>query len=146
MSEFVQPIQKAVTWYASKGKSAPLDLLVEARAKLSCHLFGLSGEVGEAYTGKVGSEFRRKKKFNERLIAYMNGENRMSATAAAVPADADVAQERQDEAEWDAMYRGLWLLYDSTKEVLAAMSQQIASMKQEKGLDIRNMGGQSVTP
>lgn len=111
-----------------------IDGLTKGQRKLACALFSYAKEVGEQYRQSKGAEYARKTAF-ERERLRLIGEGK-SAAAAEIEAKAAVENALFHEVEADAEYRAGWMQYNAARDVLEAMRQHIASLKQEYRIEM----------
>ena len=115
--------------------------LMKMRSGLACLKYGLAVQVGELYDEKNATEYRRKSAFaQERGKAI--GAKESAAKAEALASEA-TTEHLKDEMSADAAYRAGYLVLDAVTDVLAAMSQHIANLRQERHEEMTVTGSQS---
>lgn len=116
----------------------PLPVLIKLRRDLAVYLYRLTAFIKEHYEQKAFAGARRKWQYYRELVVAMDKDvaagkkavmNHIEARTEALDA---VLQGRKDEARADAAYDELRCRIDATKQVLAAMQQEIADGRHEK--------------
>lgn len=115
--------------------------LLDMRCRLACLKYGLSVEVGQLYDEKNGAEYRRKAAFASKRAELI--EAKESAAKAETMASAAVAELLKDEMSADAAHRSAWLIFEAVGDVLNAMSQHIANLRQERHEEMTGQGSQN---
>lgn len=108
--------------------------------KLACCLFDYAGEVGDLYKAAKGAEYARKAAFEKKRLELI--EAGKSAAAAEAEAKAGTTGDLFNETCADADYRAAFMQYSAARDVLEAMRQHIASLKQEHRLEMTGQGSQ----
>lgn len=115
--------------------------LLDLRRELAALKYGLAIEAGELYEEKNGAEYRRKSAFAaSRAELIGKGDSAAKAEALAL---AETAEQMKDEALADAAWKKAALILDSVGDVLGAISQQIANLRQEKNEEFAGIGSQT---
>jgi hypothetical protein len=128
-------IAKVVSWYGAIPKDyRDIEMLTYTHRRLSVLLFDYAGEVGDLYKQSKGSEYTRKTAF-ERERLRLIGEGK-SAAAAGNEAQTTISELAFAEVCADADYRSALMQYQAAGDVLRAISQHIASMKEERRLEM----------
>ena len=119
-----------------------IEKMTSWQRKLACALFDYSGEVADLYKAAKGTEYMRKATYEKERLRLIIEEEK-SASAADAQAKAKVAdKELFNETTADADYRAGLMQLHAARDVLEAMRQQIASLKQERHLDMTGQGSQ----
>lgn len=114
--------------------------LIDGRKLLATLLFQYANEVGELYQEKLGAEFLRKSAFERKRTGHI--ESGDSATAAEAKAKGEIFDEMKDEMMADGLHKRADLLRQHAGDVLNAMNQHIASLKDERRLETQAQGSQ----
>lgn len=133
-------ITSLVGEYYRHGDRMTAEQLIDLRRRLSGLKYVLALETGSTYKEKNATEFTRKRQFAKiRQDKIDAGESGVKAEAAA---EAEIAKEREQEQLADAIYRASYLILESSKDVLDAIAQQIANLRQEKREEMAGRGSQ----
>lgn len=125
-------------YYRYKDK-AGIEGLIRIRKNLAVLKYGLATEVAELYTEKNGAEFRRKAEYYRKKKELLK-----TSTIGKAETEAEVLIEelRKEEQMADALYKSASFILDSAKDVLDALSQHIANLRQEKREEMTGQGSQ----
>lgn len=118
-----------------------LEKLTYWNRKLACAIFDYCGEVGDMYKSAKAHEFFRKATYERERIRLIKEESK-SASAADAEARAKIEKEMRAEVDADADYRAAMMQLQGARDVLEAMRQHIASIKQEMKLEMTGQGSQ----
>lgn len=97
-------------------------------------MFDYAGEVGDLYKASKASEYMRKSAFEKERLRLI-GEGK-SAAAAGNEAQTAIDSLLFAEVCADADYRAAQMQYQAAGDVLRSMIQHIASLKEEKRLEM----------
>lgn len=128
-------------YYKMPKNGCDVETLLDMRRRLACLKYGLAAEVGGLYDEKNGSEYRRKAAFaQKRAEAIKAGD---SAAKAGATAEAETTEHLKDDMSADAAYKAGNLILEAVKDVLDAMAQHIANLRQERREEMAGQGSQS---
>ncbi len=128
-------------YYKAPKNGCDVDTLMNMRRRLACLKYGLAAEVGGLYDEKNGAEYRRKAAFaQKRAEAISEGDTAAKAEAKAQEA---TTEQLKDDLSADAAYKAGNLILEAVKDVLDAMAQHIANLRQEKREEMAGQGSQS---
>jgi len=137
----IEKIAGLIDWYEKQPRDySDVSALIHWRKKLATLLFSFAGEVGDLFQEYRAAEFRRKSAFDTKRAEYIAGD--MSAAAAEAKAKADISSEAKDEMMAEGIYKKADLLRMHAFAVLDSMNQHIASLKQERRLEMTGTGQQ----
>lgn len=120
-----------------------LEVMTSWNRKLACAIFDYTGEVGDLYKAANAYSFARKAAYERERIRLIK-EDGKSAAAADAEAKAKIENELESEMNADADYRSAMMQLQGARDVLDAMRQHIASIKQEMKLEMTGQGSQSM--
>lgn len=114
-----------------------IDRLIVAKRKLSGYLFRFSVLVGESLEAYNTSYAHRKSETAQRVLDYStSGDTQFRAS---MRAEIDVKDMRLVEAKYEAVYRRIKSQYDSLRDTLQSITQDIATLKMELS-EVRSNG------
>lgn len=126
--------------YYRKGDIATAEQLIDLQRRLACVKYAFALQLAEMYIEKNGAEYRRKSAF------FRLKKDGIEAGASAAKAETDAEKEiddlRKEEAHTDGVYRAAALVLESTKDVLHAITQHIANLRQERREEMQGTGSQ----
>lgn len=106
-----------------------IDRLIVAKRKLSGYMYRFSVLVGDALGEYNRNYANRKSSTAKKVLEYIsNGETQFKAT---MRAEVDLKDVRLLEANSEAVYRRIKSQYDSLRDTLSSISQDIATLKNE---------------
>lgn len=140
MSDAAKNITALIGKYYRNGHKMTAEQLLDLRRRLAAMKYALALETGELYKGKNETEFRRKAEYTRRKKEALDGG--ANGVKSEIEAEAAVEQLRKDEHEADATHKAANLILDSAKDVLDALSQHIANLRQEKRDEMTGQGSQ----
>ena len=140
----LERIHAAVTWYATINKGFDdIETLMEARRRLSCHLFAFALEVGGLNREKNRTEHLRRSRYARTVAEMLEQSGGKNVAAAKEAADYKTSQERGEEGMAEAEYYAAKLIHEAGKDVLDTLNQHISNLKQERRLEISGQGSQN---
>lgn len=126
--------------YYRTGDKATAEQLLDLQRRLSCVKYALALQIGDLYTDKNGAEFRRKAAFFR--FKKEGIDTGSSAAKAETDAENKIDELRKEEGQADALYKSAALILESTKDVLHAITQHIANLRQERREEMQGTGSQ----
>lgn len=130
MSEIVKSINKIIGWYGRlSSDSADLDGVMYKRKQLVTYYYSLASEMGEARKNAKRKVGRYEIEKVEKQIDFLGSQKAL--TKAELYAKANTAKLKQEADDAEAEFEKLRYLFHAVKEVLSAMNQRIAQMREE---------------
>ena len=145
MNETLQNIQKAVSWYDRlPADFNDIQMLLNARRLLSTRLFQLAGYLADQSRDKIAAEHVRKS-FEARRFAEIKSTSEGKVIAAHIDAQvrSEAVEYAQKEAQAEADYTALKIIYSAAQNVCDVMSQHISNLKQERFSESVGAGSQA---
>lgn len=139
-AKIVERITDLVRDFYRSGKNMTAPELIDLRRRLASLKYAFALEVSAYLQDRNDTEFRRKSKFARIRKEVIDGGE--SAAKAEIKAHAECNEELKAESGADAVYRSAALIFDSVKDVLDAIGQQVANMRQERMEEMRGTGSQ----
>ena len=114
--------------------------LLDLQRRLAGLKYAFAVEVGRMYAERNAAEFARKAEFSRRRHDLVSG----GATVAKAESEAQAAilPLLETEQKADAAHKAGNLILESSADVLRAMSQHIATLRQERRHEMAGMGSQ----
>ena len=127
-------------YYRLPKDGVDVDALLNLQRRLAGLKYAFAVEVGKMYAERNAAEFARKAEFSRRRHDLIS---KGSAVAKAESeAQAEVLALLDAEQKADAAYKAGNLILDSSADVLRAMSQHIANLRQERREEMAGAGSQ----
>ena len=101
--------------------------LMNARQRLSGYVFGYAEEIAKLRKSWSDSQTRLEIAKNQKRVQFLDS----GTTKADYMARANIKTEFDDERTGEALYYGSKVIYDAAIEVLGAMAQRIAHLREE---------------
>lgn len=143
MSEIHLQIEKVLTWYDRlPADFNDVDLLIDARRKLSTRLYQFACVLADLSKDKISSEHRRKA-FEARRKAELIASTEkpvLSQIEAIVQSEAEGLKEAEAAAE--AEFQAARIIYSAAQTVCDVMNQHIANLRAERHRDLISAGSQ----
>ena len=138
LEQLTSEIGGIVALYSNLGADfKDIDRLIVAKRKLSSYIFRFSVLVGESLESYNKAYANRKSETAQKILDYVStGDAQFKAS---MKAEIDVKDMRLLEAEYEAIYRRIKSQYDSLRDMLQSIQQDIATLKMELN-EVRNNG------
>lgn len=127
-------------YYKTPKNGVDVETLMNMRRRLACLKYSLAASVGGMYEEKNGAEYRRKAAFAKAEAEAIAGND--TAAKARVKASEAVTELLKDEMLADAAYKAANMILEAVKDVLDAMAQHIANLRQERREEMAGNGSQ----
>ena len=114
--------------------------LLDLQRRLAGLKYAFAVEVGRMYAERNAAEFTRKAEFSRRRHDLVS--NGTTVAKAESEAQAEVLALLDAEQKADAAYKAGNLILDSAADVMRALSQQIANLRQERREEMAGAGSQ----
>ena len=130
LEELTKGIEGILTLYSGLGKDfKDIDRLIVAKRKLSGYLYRFSVLVGDALEQYNVNYANRKSLTAEKILNYVStGDAQFKAS---MKAEVDLKDVRLLEASSEAVYRRVKSQYDSLRDTLNSIQQDISTLKME---------------
>ena len=130
LEELTKGIEGILALYSGLGKDfKDIDRLIVAKRKLSGYLYRFSVLVGDALEQYNVNYANRKSLTAEKILNYVSsGDAQFKAT---MKAEVDLKDIRLLEASSEAVYRRIKSQYDSLRDTLNSIQQDISTLKME---------------
>jgi len=130
LEELTKGIEGILALYSGLGKDfKDIDRLIVAKRKLSGYLYRFSVLVGDALEQYNVNYANRKILTAEKILNYVSsGDAQFKAT---MKAEVDLKHVRLLEASSEAVYRRIKSQYDSLRDTLSSIQQDISTLKME---------------
>ncbi len=130
LEELTKGIEGILALYSGLGKDfKDIDRLIVAKRKLSGYLYRFSVLVGDALEQYNVNYANRKSLTAEKILNYVSsGDAQFKAT---MKAEVDLKDIRLLEASSEAVYRRVKSQYDSLRDTLSSIQQDISTLKME---------------
>ena len=130
LEELTKGIEGILTLYSGLGKDfKDIDRLIVAKRKLSGYLYRFSVLVGDALEQYNVNYANRKSLTAEKILDYVfAGDAQFKAS---MKAEVDLKDVRLLEARSEAVYRRVKSQYDSLRDTLNSIQQDISTLKME---------------
>ena len=130
LEELTKGIEGILALYSGLGKDfKDIDRLIVAKRKLSGYLYRFSVLVGDALEQYNVNYANRKSLTAEKILNYVSsGDAHFKAT---MKAEVDLKDIRLLEASSEAVYRRIKSQYDSLRDTLNSIQQDISTLKME---------------
>tara|TARA_R110002012_G_scaffold87820_1_gene216943 strand:+ start:1506 stop:1937 length:432 start_codon:yes stop_codon:yes gene_type:complete len=130
LEELTKGIEGILTLYSGLGKDfKDIDRLIVAKRKLSGYLYRFSVLVGDALEQYNVNYANRKSLTAEKILDYVfSGDAQFKAS---MKAEVDLKDVRLLEASSEAVYRRVKSQYDSLRDTLNSIQQDISTLKME---------------
>ena len=130
LEELTKGIEGILALYSGLGKDfKDIDRLIVAKRKLSGYLYRFSVLVGDALDQYNVNYANRKSLTAEKILNYVSsGDAQFKAT---MKAEVDLKDIRLLEASSEAVYRRVKSQYDSLRDTLSSIQQDISTLKME---------------
>ena len=130
LEELTKGIEGILALYSGLGKDfKDIDRLIVAKRKLSGYLYRFSVLVGDALDQYNVNYANRKSLTAEKILNYVSsGDAQFKAT---MKAEIDLKDIRLLEASSEAVYRRIKSQYDSLRDTLSSIQQDISTLKME---------------
>jgi hypothetical protein len=127
----VESINKIIDWYRVNFDKATIELIIDARSKLTTYLYTFATYVGETKLEQLRTESIRKLKHHQKRKEFLDA----NYAAAKAESDALLAteEEMQKANDFEGYYFTLRLMLDQANKVDDVLQQKISILKQEKG-------------
>jgi len=130
LEELTKGIEGILTLYSGLGKDfKDIDRLIVAKRRLSGYLYRFSVLVGDALEQYNVNYANRKSLTAEKILNYVStGDAQFKAS---MKAEVDLKDVRLLEASSEAIYRRIKSQYDSLRDTLNSIQQDISTLKME---------------
>ncbi len=130
LEELTKGIEGILALYSGLGKDfKDIDRLIVAKRKLSGYLYRFSVLVGDALEQYNVNYANRKSLTAEKILNYVSsGDAQFKAT---MKAEVELKDVRLLEASSEAVYRRVKSQYDSLRDTLSSIQQDISTLKME---------------
>ena len=130
LEELTKGIEGILALYSGLGKDfKDIDRLIVAKRKLSGYLYRFSVLVGDALEQYNVNYANRKSLTAEKILNYVSsGDAQFKAT---MKAEVELKDIRLLEASSEAVYRRVKSQYDSLRDTLSSIQQDISTLKME---------------
>ena len=130
LEELTKGIEGILALYSGLGKDfKDIDRLIVAKRKLSGYLYRFSVLVGDALDQYNVNYANRKSLTAEKILNYVSsGDAQFKAT---MKAEVELKDIRLLEASSEAVYRRVKSQYDSLRDTLSSIQQDISTLKME---------------
>ena len=130
LEELTKEIEGILALYSGLGKDfKDIDRLIVAKRKLSGYLYRFSVLVGDALEQYNVNYANRKSLTAEKILNYVSsGDAQFKAT---MKAEVELKDVRLLEASSEAVYRRVKSQYDSLRDTLSSIQQDISTLKME---------------
>jgi len=130
LEELTKGIEGILTLYSGLGKDfKDIDRLIVAKRRLSGYLYRFSVLVGDALEQYNINYANRKSLTAEKILNYVStGDAQFKAS---MKAEVDLKDVRLLEASSEAIYRRIKSQYDSLRDTLNSIQQDISTLKME---------------
>jgi len=130
IDDLIWGVQKVITWYSSADFGhGDIDNLIKAKRKLVGYAFSFSEVVGFALHEYNNSYNLRKRVITERKMLYSKEFN--SVSKAEMKAEIKSHKLRADEAENEALYRKVKSYFDTMRDAITSITQDISILRKE---------------
>ena len=131
LEELTKGIEGILALYSGLGKDfKDIDRLIVAKRKLSGYLYRFSVLVGDALEQYNVNYANRKSLTAEKILNYVSsGDAQFKAT---MKAEVELKDIRLLEASSEAVYRRVKSQYDSLRDTLSSIQQDISTLKMKK--------------
>jgi len=127
----LEKINIIVGWYKGLSKGFnDVDTLIYSRRKLATHLFELADYVGNLRGLHNEAHFLRKSAQATAKVDYLSAGE--SASSSTILTDKDTFEAQSTEHAAESKHMRIKLLYESGKDILSSMVQDIAYLRHEK--------------
>ena len=127
LDELTKGISKVISWYSFSVKDG--DLLTSAKQKLIGYCFRFSVLVGDAL-GEYNRAYNfRKRNLAEKKLVYIKEGD--SAAKAEMKAELKAYKFRVDEGESEALYRKVKSYFDTMRDAITSITQDISILRKE---------------
>lgn len=138
LEQLTNEIGGIVALYSNLGADfKDIDRLIVAKRKLSSYIFRFSVLVGESLESYNKSYANRKSETAKKVLEYVSSGD--AQFKASMRAEVEVKDMRLLEAQYEAVYRRIKSQYDSLRDMLQSIQQDIATLKMELN-EVRNNG------
>lgn len=138
LEQLTNEIGGIVALYSNLGADfKDIDRLIVAKRKLSSYIFRFSVLVGESLESYNKSYAHRKSETAKKVLEFVSGGD--AQFKASMRAEVEVKDMRLLEAQYEAVYRRIKSQYDSLRDMLQSIQQDIATLKMELN-EVRNNG------
>ena len=130
LEELTKGIEGILALYSGLGKDfKDIDRLIVAKRKLSGYLYRFSVLVGDALEQYNVNYANRKSLTAEKILNYVSSGD--AQFKASMRAEVDLKDIRLLEASSEAVYRRVKSQYDSLRDILSSIQQDISTLKME---------------
>lgn len=134
LDNLIEGISKVISWYSSNTHKDG-ELLTSAKQKLCGYSFTFSSLVGDALSEyNKAYNFRKRNIATKKLEYIKDGE---TAGKAEMKAELKNYVFRVDEGEAEALYRKVKSQFDTMRDIISSMQQDLSILRKEKE-DARN--------
>lgn len=138
LEQLTNEIGGIVALYSNLGADfKDIDRLIVAKRKLSSYIFRFSVLVGESLEIYNKSYAHRKSETAKKVLEFVSSGD--AQFKASMRAEVEVKDMRLLEAQYEAVYRRIKSQYDSLRDMLQSIQQDIATLKMELN-EVRNNG------
>ena len=130
IDELIGGVQKVIGWYSSSDFGhGDIDYLIKAKRKLVGYSFRFSEVVGYALDEyNKGYNFRKRNTAESKLIFMKDGD---TASKAELKAELKAYKFRVDEGEGEALYRKVKSYFDTMRDAITSITQDISILRKE---------------
>ena len=130
IDELIGGVQKVIGWYSSSDFGhGDIDYLIKAKRKLVGYSFRFSELVGYALEVYNETYSHRKTEFANKKLKHI--ESGDSAAKAELKAEFIISQLRQEEGETEAFYRKVKSYFDTMRDAITSITQDISILRKE---------------
>ena len=138
LEQLTKGIEGILTLYSNLGADfKDIDRLIVAKRKLCGYMYRFSVLVGDALNEYNNSYAFRKRHLADKKLEYIKQGDTIGK--AELKAELLNYKFRVDEGENEALYRRVKSQYDSLRDILSSLQQDIATLKMEMN-EVRNNG------
>lgn len=130
IDEIVANINRIIDWYRTSFDKATIELIMDARSKLTTNLYTFATYVGDTKLEQLRTESIRKIKHHQKRKEYLDA----SFSVAKAESDAllDTEEELKKANDFEGYYFTLRLMLDQANKVDDVLQQKVSVMKTEK--------------
>ena len=138
LEQLTNEIGGIVALYSNLGADfKDIDRLIVVKRKLSSYIFRFSVLVGESLESYNKAYAHRKSETAKKVLEFVSSGD--AQFKASMRAEVEVKDMRLLEAQYEAVYRRIKSQYDSLRDMLQSIQQDIATLKMELN-EVRNNG------